>query len=90
MATSDSLRAIIVHALDELAVLSGETDVLKFMRFFFMQQITEDKAFANMLRDQVDNARNCIAKLHVMNCDIEAIDDYLVLYDRLERLMERK
>ncbi|GJR74397.1 hypothetical protein Tco_0086762 [Tanacetum coccineum] len=83
-----SSRTLAVRALDELAVLSGETDVPKYMRFFFLQQIIEAKAFANMIRDQVDNARDCIAKFHVMICEMEAIDDSLVVFNSLDYLKE--
>nr|GEZ05626.1 hypothetical protein [Tanacetum cinerariifolium] len=46
--------------------LSGESEVPKFMSFFFIRQIAEEKAFANMLRDQANHVRSCLEKLHVM------------------------
>ncbi|GJX19026.1 hypothetical protein Tco_0221703 [Tanacetum coccineum] len=90
MKSSGSSRALAVRALDELAILSSETEVLKYMRFFFLQQIAEAKAFANMLRDQANNARDCIAMLHVMICEMEAMDDNLVVFDSLDCLKESK
>nr|GEU34847.1 hypothetical protein [Tanacetum cinerariifolium] len=90
MTNSSLSRAIAVRALDELVVLSGETAVPKFIRFFFLQQIVEDKAFANMLRDQANNPRSCIAKLHVMICEMEAMDDRLAVFDSLKCLKESK
>ncbi|GJT91611.1 hypothetical protein Tco_1080456 [Tanacetum coccineum] len=88
--TSSSSRAIVVRALDELVVLSSETEVPKFMGFFFLQQIAKDKAFANMLCDQADNARSCITKLHVMICEMDVMDDHLVVFDSLVCLKESK
>ncbi|GJZ31846.1 hypothetical protein Tco_0576893 [Tanacetum coccineum] len=90
MTSSGSSRALVVRVLDKLAVLSGETEVLKYMRFFFLQQIAEAKAFTNMLRDQADNARDCIATLHVMICEMKAMDDNLVVFDSLDCLKESK
>ncbi|GKB83711.1 hypothetical protein Tco_0950606, partial [Tanacetum coccineum] len=66
MAGSSSSNAISRRALNELIDLSGEYEVPKFMSFFFLQQIAEEKAFANMLCDQADHVRSCLEKLHVM------------------------
>ncbi|GKE38806.1 hypothetical protein Tco_1479361 [Tanacetum coccineum] len=51
---SGSSSGIYGRALNELMDLSSETEVPKFMSFFFLQRIAEEKAFANMIRDQVD------------------------------------
>ncbi|GKC90005.1 hypothetical protein Tco_1150654, partial [Tanacetum coccineum] len=90
MAASGSSRAIARRAMDDIADLSRDTEVPKYMRFFFLQQISEDKAFANLLCDQAETARNCIDHLHVMICEMEAIGDRLVVYDSLECLRESK
>ncbi|GJQ94674.1 hypothetical protein Tco_0005813 [Tanacetum coccineum] len=90
MAASGSSRAIARCAMDDIAYLSGETEVLKYMSFFFLQQISEDKAFGNLLRDQAETARNCIDQLHVMICDMEAMVDCLVVFDSLDFLNESK
>ncbi|GJV83889.1 hypothetical protein Tco_1523787 [Tanacetum coccineum] len=90
MAASGSSRAIARRVVDDIVDLSGEGKVPKYMRFFFLQQIAEDKAFANMLCNQAETARNCIVHLHVMICEMEAMDDRLVVYDSLECLRESK
>ncbi|GJR90550.1 hypothetical protein Tco_0214561 [Tanacetum coccineum] len=71
MAGSGSSSGISGRALNELMDLSGETEVPKFMSFFFLQRIAEEKAFVNMLRDQVDQVRSCLDKLYVMICEME-------------------
>ncbi|GJS24644.1 hypothetical protein Tco_0453276 [Tanacetum coccineum] len=53
-------------ALNELMNLSGESEVPKFMKYFFFQQMAELKAFANMFRDQAAHARSCLENLDVM------------------------
>ncbi|GJZ75384.1 hypothetical protein Tco_0639849 [Tanacetum coccineum] len=58
MAASGSSRAVARRAMDDIANLSDETEVPKYMRFFFLQQIADDKAFANLLSDQAETARN--------------------------------
>nr|GEZ38908.1 hypothetical protein [Tanacetum cinerariifolium] len=43
-----------------------------------------------MILEKADNARDCIAKLHVMICELEAIDDSMVGFDILDCLKESK
>ncbi|GJW85590.1 hypothetical protein Tco_0158735 [Tanacetum coccineum] len=88
--SSGTSRVVAVRALDELVVISGETKLPNYMRFFFLQKVAEAKAFAKMLRDKADNAKDCIAKLHVMICEMEAMDDSLVGFDILDCLKESK
>ncbi|GJR84323.1 hypothetical protein Tco_0155108 [Tanacetum coccineum] len=73
--SSGTSRAITVRALDELAVVSGETKLPNYMRFFLLQQVAEAKAFAKLIHEKADNARACFAKLVVMIGEMEAMDD---------------
>nr|GFA49293.1 hypothetical protein [Tanacetum cinerariifolium] len=59
------------------------------MSFFFLQQIPEEKAFENMLRDQTDHVRNCLEKLNVMICEMLRVRS-LVGNDSLDHLMENQ
>ncbi|GJZ55890.1 phospholipase-like protein [Tanacetum coccineum] len=83
-------RVVVVRALDELAVVSCETKLPNYMRFFFLQQVAEAKAFAKLIREKYDNARACLAKLVVMIGEMEAMDDSLVVFDILDCLKESK
>nr|GEX68014.1 hypothetical protein [Tanacetum cinerariifolium] len=87
MASTNSSRAVAVCALDELVVISSKTKLFNYMRFFFLQKVVEAKTFAKMLRD---NARDYIDKLHVMVCEMEAMDDSFVGFDILDFLKESK
>ncbi|GJX07213.1 hypothetical protein Tco_0195145 [Tanacetum coccineum] len=82
-----SLNGIFGRALNELINLSGESKVPKFMSFFFLQQITEEKAFANILRDQAGHVRNCLEKLHVMIYEMRKVRS-MVGNDSLDFLRE--
>ncbi|GKB34213.1 hypothetical protein Tco_0879155 [Tanacetum coccineum] len=86
MAGFGSSSGISRRALNELMDLSGKTEVPKFMSFFFLQRIAEEKAFANMLRDQVDQVRSCLDKLYVMICVMERV----LGNDSLECMRERR
>nr|GEY37853.1 hypothetical protein [Tanacetum cinerariifolium] len=73
MAGSNSSNGIFGCALNELMDLSDECEVPKFMSFFFLQKIAEEKAFANILRDQADHVRSCLEKLHVMIYEMQKV-----------------
>nr|GEZ62496.1 hypothetical protein [Tanacetum cinerariifolium] len=79
-----------MRALDKIAVLSSKTKLPNYTRFFFLQQVAEAKAFAKILSEKANNARDYIAKLHVMICKMEAMDDSLVDFVILDCLKEYK
>ncbi|GKE05414.1 hypothetical protein Tco_1397432 [Tanacetum coccineum] len=87
MDDSSFSSGIFGRALNELLDLSGESEVSKFISFFFLQQIAKKKAFANMLCAQADHVRSCLEKLHVMICKMQRIRS-LVGNDSLECLRE--
>ncbi|GKF52346.1 hypothetical protein Tco_0159256, partial [Tanacetum coccineum] len=72
------------RALNEIMKLSGEIEIPKCMKFFFMQQIAEEKVFANLLCDQCDDVRRHLTNLYVMIREMEALEDRLVVFDSLE------
>ncbi|GJR69757.1 hypothetical protein Tco_0015822 [Tanacetum coccineum] len=57
------------------------------MSFFFLQQIAEEKAYGNMLRDQADHVRSCLEKIHVMICEMQSARS-LMGNDSLECMRE--
>ncbi|GKB12444.1 putative boron transporter 2 [Tanacetum coccineum] len=81
MASFSSSTVISDRALSKLMDLSGKTKIPQCMKFFFMQHIAEEKAFANLLRDQCEDVWRHLTKLHVMNREMEAIEDCLVVFD---------
>nr|GEY35306.1 hypothetical protein [Tanacetum cinerariifolium] len=73
MAGFGSSSGISGRAINELMDLSAESEVPKFMSFVFLKQINEEKAFANMLRDQADNVRSFLEKLYVMIYEMKRV-----------------
>nr|GEU32211.1 hypothetical protein [Tanacetum cinerariifolium] len=76
------------RAIDELAKLSGKTEIPKFIKFFKLQQIFEARLFINVLRDEARKPRNRLAQLNVMIVEMEAMDDSNEVYDSLKCLRE--
>ncbi|GKD06461.1 hypothetical protein Tco_1181435 [Tanacetum coccineum] len=87
---ADSSSSMLVTRRDVNELFSGEMEVPKYMKFFVFQQITEDCRFANLLCDQAEMARTCIAQLHIMITEMEAMPDRLEVYDTLLCLKESK
>ncbi|GKA99235.1 hypothetical protein Tco_0827172 [Tanacetum coccineum] len=76
------------RAIDELAEFSGETEIPKSMKFFKLKQISEARCFINVLRDEAQQSRNCLAQLNAMIVEMEAMDDSDEVYDSLKCLRE--
>ncbi|GJZ25903.1 hypothetical protein Tco_0570156 [Tanacetum coccineum] len=83
MAGTIPSNLVVRRAIDDLADFSGETAVLKYIKFFIAQQIVEGRHFVNLMRDKAQTARNCIAQLNAMIAEMEAIKDQEEVYDSL-------
>nr|GEV75231.1 hypothetical protein [Tanacetum cinerariifolium] len=83
MSASGPSNLLARRVIDDLVDFSGETDVLKYMKFFIFQQIPEARRFVNLMRDEAQTARNCIAQLNSMIAEMEAIEDQEEVYDSL-------
>ncbi|GJU73733.1 hypothetical protein Tco_1265138 [Tanacetum coccineum] len=81
-------RPVVRRAIDELAEFSRETEIPKSMKFFKLQQISEASHFINVLRDEAQQSRNCIAQMNAMIVEMEAMDDPDEVYDSLKCLRE--
>ncbi|GJY79012.1 hypothetical protein Tco_0484813 [Tanacetum coccineum] len=68
---------------DDLIDFSGETSLPKYMKFFFLQQIAETRRFINIMCEETQTARNCIAQLNALIAKIEAIGDADDAFDTL-------
>ncbi|GJS48457.1 hypothetical protein Tco_0598578 [Tanacetum coccineum] len=88
MSSPSSTPVITGCALTELIELSGESKIPDFKKFFFLQQITDDKAFTNLLQDQCEDVRSRLSKMHVMIRKMEDMDDRLAVFDSLDRLRD--
>ncbi|GJS99238.1 hypothetical protein Tco_0820408 [Tanacetum coccineum] len=81
---------IVRRAVDELIEFSGESEVPKYMKFFFEQKIVEERHSVNAICDQADTSRTCLAHVNVMIVEMQAMNDRLEVYDSLECLKEFK
>ncbi|GJR22876.1 hypothetical protein Tco_0971403 [Tanacetum coccineum] len=88
MAGTIPSNLVVRRAIDDLADFSGETVVLKYIKFFIAQQIVEGRHFVNLMRDKAQTARNCIAQLNAIIAEMEAIEDQDEVYDSLICLKE--
>ncbi|GKF18587.1 hypothetical protein Tco_0063505, partial [Tanacetum coccineum] len=75
MAGTGPSNPVARRVIDDLAYFSGETAVLKYMKFFIAQQIAKGRCFINLMRDEAQTARNCIAQLNAIIAKIEAVED---------------
>nr|GEV07744.1 hypothetical protein [Tanacetum cinerariifolium] len=53
------------------------------MKFFFLQQIAENRRFLNLMRDEAQIARSFIAQLTVLIAELEAMGDVDEVFDTL-------
>ncbi|GJU56104.1 hypothetical protein Tco_1229818 [Tanacetum coccineum] len=90
LAASGPGMSIVRCAVDELIVFSKESEVLKYMKFFFEQNIAEERHSVNAIRDQADTSRACLAHVNVMIVEMQAMNNHQEVYDSLESLKELK
>ncbi|GJY04391.1 hypothetical protein Tco_0370331 [Tanacetum coccineum] len=90
MESSGLRRSIARRVVDELADFSGEREVPKYMKFFFLQQIAGDRSFTNFLRDQAQSSSAQLAHLNILITKMEAMDNRLEVYDSMQCLKESK
>ncbi|GJS18317.1 hypothetical protein Tco_0412789 [Tanacetum coccineum] len=55
---------------------------------YYSQEITEEKAFTNLLRYQCEDVRSRLSKLDVMIREMENMDDRLAIFDSLDCLRD--
>ncbi|GJZ76469.1 hypothetical protein Tco_0641141 [Tanacetum coccineum] len=90
MAAPGSSNSIARRVVDELSDFSGEIKIPKYMKFFILQQIAKARHFVNLIRDQVQTTRTCIAHLNAMISKMEAMDDQEEVYGSLMCLRDGK
>nr|GEY38894.1 hypothetical protein [Tanacetum cinerariifolium] len=83
MAYSGPSYAIARRAIDEIAEFSRETETMKYMKVFIMQEIAKDKRFIRTLYEEAQSARNSLAQVREMVVEMEAMNDQDKYYDSL-------
>ncbi|GJY31647.1 hypothetical protein Tco_0415142 [Tanacetum coccineum] len=78
------------HVIDDLINFSGETAVLKYMKFFIVQQIAKGRRFVSHMRDEAQTARSFIAQLNAVIAKMEVMEDREEVYDSLMSLRDAR
>ncbi|GJU17952.1 hypothetical protein Tco_1145918 [Tanacetum coccineum] len=68
--------------------LSGERKIPRVTKLFLLQQIAEERSFLNLLRDQCEDVRRRLSKLHAMIHGIELMDHRLDVVDTMACLRD--
>ncbi|GJS03550.1 hypothetical protein Tco_0320058, partial [Tanacetum coccineum] len=61
----------------------GERKIHRVTKFFLLQQIAEERSSLNLIRDQCEDVRGRLSKLHVMIRELEPIDHRLDVLDTM-------
>ncbi|GJU19991.1 hypothetical protein Tco_1153333 [Tanacetum coccineum] len=83
MASSGPSHVIARRAIDEIAEFSRETETMKYMKVFIMQEIAEARRFIRTLREEAQSARSSLAQVRAMVVEMEATNDQDEYYDSL-------
>ncbi|GJV10931.1 hypothetical protein Tco_1352472 [Tanacetum coccineum] len=90
MADPNSPMPVVRRAVDELIEFSGETEPLRYMNFFKLQQISEGRHFLQHMLDEAQSSRSCLAQLNAMIFKFEAMNVAGELFDSLICLRDDK
>nr|GEV17288.1 hypothetical protein [Tanacetum cinerariifolium] len=74
--------------LDELMVITDSTELHKHMRFWFVQEITEEEGLLKFIRDHYDDLRRKSSRRRVLIRDMETLGEHGVVFDSLECLKQ--
>ncbi|GJR68868.1 hypothetical protein Tco_0014933 [Tanacetum coccineum] len=83
MAAAGPSNILARRVTDDLIDFIGETSFPKYMKYFFLQQIAKTRRFINIMREEAQTARNCIAQLNALLAEIEAMGDADDVWDTL-------
>ncbi|GJX79906.1 hypothetical protein Tco_0328055 [Tanacetum coccineum] len=76
------------EVLDELMEITSLTELHKRMRFWFVQEIAEEKGLQKFLRDRCDELRRKNARRRVLIREMEGLGERGVAVDSLESLKQ--
>ncbi|GKD12665.1 hypothetical protein Tco_1197072, partial [Tanacetum coccineum] len=68
--------------------ITGLTELHKRMRFWFVQEITEEEGLLKFIHDRCDDLRRKSARRHVLIREMEALGERGVVVDSLECLKQ--
>nr|GFA26705.1 hypothetical protein [Tanacetum cinerariifolium] len=88
--SSCSLSVTPTPVLDEIIALSGETEILKVMKIFFEQQITEEKDFTKYIRDNVADVKASLRRVRTAIREMESKSDKDAWTDAIDCFKETK
>nr|GEV79221.1 hypothetical protein [Tanacetum cinerariifolium] len=71
------------RATDALIAFSGETTVPKYMKFFLVQKIAENRRFVKRMRDEAETVRGYIGQLTAVVAELQAMEDQDEVHDSL-------
>ncbi|GJZ54163.1 hypothetical protein Tco_0609048 [Tanacetum coccineum] len=74
--------------LDELMEITASTKLHKYMRFWFVQEITEEEGLLKFLHDRCDDLRRKSARRRVLIREMEALGERGVAVDSFECLKQ--
>ncbi|GKA80427.1 hypothetical protein Tco_0787023, partial [Tanacetum coccineum] len=83
MAAPGPSNVVARRVVDDVIDFSGEAAVPKFIKFFFVQQVTDIRGVVNHMCEKSQTVRNIIAQLTSLVAEIEAIDDQEEVFDTL-------
>ncbi|GJW53578.1 hypothetical protein Tco_0097663 [Tanacetum coccineum] len=83
MAANGPGNVVARRVTDDLIAFSGETAVLKYMKFFLVQKVAETRRFMNRMRDEADAIRSCIAQMTDVIAELQAMEDQDEVHDSL-------
>ncbi|GJS99250.1 putative reverse transcriptase domain-containing protein [Tanacetum coccineum] len=69
----------------ELMDFSEERKIHRVTKFFLLQQIAEERSSLNLIRDQCEDVRRRLSKLHAMIRELEPTDHRLDVLDTMSR-----
>nr|GEY45663.1 hypothetical protein [Tanacetum cinerariifolium] len=71
------------RVIDDLIDFSGETSVLKYMKYFFHQLIVDRRHFINRMCEEVQKSRNLITQLIALIAELEVFANPSEVFDTL-------
>ncbi|GJW43521.1 hypothetical protein Tco_0072320 [Tanacetum coccineum] len=83
MVGSGIANVIAKRVIDEIIMFSRETETLKYMKVFSLQEIDEARHFIRVQHEEAQSARSSLAQVRAMVAEMEAMNDQDEYYDNL-------
>nr|GEV60688.1 hypothetical protein [Tanacetum cinerariifolium] len=76
------------RVIDDLIDISRERSLLKYLKIFIKQQITDHRQFIARIRDEIRTSTNLISQLNILIAKLEASGDYEEVFDLVMELRD--